>query len=426
MKTVAVNENIRLHFIPMTKLKTTSVGVYIHRPLSREKASYNALLPMVLKRGSADYKTREEISAKLDDLYGATMGSTVMKMGVDQIIYFDAETIADKYAPNGEKLLSELLELLMSVLFKPNVSGNAFDGEVLEQEKKNAIDRIDAFVNDKRQYASSRCQNETARGTNFAISRFGEKEIIEKITAEELYNHYKAIITSSVIDFYICGDVDEAEAESVLRSFTKDMEFSAAEITREDIITRDSDEINRVTEEMDVKQGKLAMCFLTGVRPGSKDSFALAVFNSIFGAGAHSKLFNNVREKLSLAYYASSQIKKMKGIIVVNAGIEFENFQKAYDEILVQLEDIQKGNISEFEFNSSVITIINTYKGYYDDQRALTSFNLSQKIADTNMSIDDYIEGIKNVTVDDVVRVAKKLKLDTVYFLKGKEDVQCN
>lgn len=421
METVAVNENIRLHYIPMTKLKTTSVNVCIHRPLNREEASYNALLPMVLMQGSADYGNREEISSRLEDLYGAIMGGTVIKMGEDQIIYFDAETISDKYAPDGEKLLSGLLNLLMSVIFNPKTDGNAFDSEILEREKKNAADRIDAFVNDKRQYASSRCQQETARGTNYAIHRYGTKEDIAKITAEGLYAYYKKIITSSVIDFYICGEAKLDEIQSVVSEFTENMTFVTGEITKTDIIVRENGEINRVTEEMDVKQGKLAMSFLTGVEQGSKDSYALAVFNSVFGAGVHSKLFNNVREKLSLAYYASSMVKKFKGMVVVNAGIEFENFQKAYDEILVQLEEIKKGNISDFEFDSSIITLVNTCKGYYDDQRALASYWLSQEIAGTGVTLEEYIENIQKVTVSDVVRVAKKLKLDTVYFLKGKE-----
>lgn len=422
MQTITINENIRVNLISMTKLKTTSVAVYIHRPLCKEEASLNALLPLVLKSGSRMQPSRELIAQYLDNLYGASMGATVLKRGEDQLIYFDAETISDRYAPNGEKLLSELLKLLMSVIFDPDVQNGAFNAKTVEQEKINAADKIDAFVNDKRQYASSRCQQELARGTNFAILRFGDKEQLAKITAEDLYSYYKSMITSSVIDIYICGDADINEAAEAVKEYTAHLAFTPAEIPQTDIITRADTELHNVTESMNVAQGKLSMGFLTNVRPTDDDYFALVVFNSVFGAGAHSKLFNNVREKLSLAYYASSQLVKQKGLIVVNAGIEFENFQKAYDETLVQLDEIRSGKISEHEFTSSINAIVNTCKSYYDDQRALATYYLSERIAGTNITLEEYIEKVQKVTPEQVSAVAKKLTLDTVYFLKGKEN----
>lgn len=421
METVKINENISLNYISMTKLKTTSVGVYIHRPLNKEQASYNALLPFVLKSASEKFPSREDIAAHLDNLYGATMGASILKFGEDQAIYFDGETISDKYAAEGEKLVKGLLELLMSVIFEPKVKDGAFDKTIVEQEKKGVEDKIDSFINDKRQYASIRCQQETARNTNFAILRYGDKDTLAKITPRELYDYYKSVITSSVIDIYICGDADIEEAEKTVKSYVPNVEFTKAEIPKTEIIQHNSD-INNVTEHMDVAQGKLAMSFLTDIKPTDTDIYALSVLNSVFGAGTHSKLFNNVREKLSLAYYASSQNEKFKGMIIVNAGIEFYNFKKAYDEILIQLDEIKKGNVSEQEFNWSITTIINSCNSYYDDQRALVSFDVANRVAGVRVSLKEYMENIKKVTVHDVVRVAGKLHLDTVYFLAGREE----
>ncbi len=422
VETIKINDNVTVTSISMTKLKTTSIGVYIHRPLAAGTAAENALLPYVLKSGTALCRDREAIANYLDDLYGATMGATVLKRGEDQIIYFDAETISDSYAPNGEKLISGLLKLLMSAVFDPYTENGAFDERIVEQEKVNAKDRIDAFVNEKRQYASARCQQETARGTSFAIPRYGNKESIDKITAKGLYEYYRSIITSSVIDIYICGSGDPEEAAAAVREYTDKLSFSPASIPATEIITRGGEELHEVTEHMDVAQGKLALGFLTNIRPGDDDFFALTVFNSVFGAGAHSKLFNNVREKLSLAYYASSQLEKFKGMIIVNAGIEFDNFRKAYDETLVQLEEIRKGNITELEFESSINAILNLCNSYYDDQRALVSYYVSGRVAGLDMPLEAFIEGVRKVTAEDVVNVAKKLRLDTVYFLTGKEE----
>ncbi len=422
METIRINDNVSVTSISMTKLKTTSIGVYIHRPLKAETAAENALLPYVLKSGTALCPSREEIAKYLDDLYGATMGATVLKRGEDQIIYFDAETISDSYAPDGEKPVAGLLKLIMSAVFDPYTVNGAFDEKIVEQEKLNAKDRIDAFMNEKRQYASARCQQETARGTSFAIPRYGEKDRIDGITAKSLYEYYASIMTSSVIDIYICGSGSIDEAAAAVREYTDKLEFSPAQIPSTEIITRGGGELHEVTEHMDVAQGKLALGFLTNVRPGDKDFFALTVFNSVFGAGAHSKLFNNVREKLSLAYYASSQLEKFKGMIIVNAGIEFENFQKAYDETLVQLEEIRKGKITELEFESSINAILNLCNSYFDDQRALVTYYVSDRVAGTDMPLEAFIEGIKRVTPGDVANVAKKLRLDTVYFLAGKEE----
>lgn len=421
MQSIKINENVNINVIEMTKLKTTSVAACIHRPLNSADASYNALLPLVLKSASKLCPSREETAKYLENLYGATMGATVFKIGEDQIIYFDAETISDEFAPNGEKLLAELLKLVMSSVFEPKTENGVFDKTIVEQEKINAKDKIDSFVNDKRQYASTRCQQETARGTNFAIMRYGDKDTLSKIDEKSLYNYYKKIITSSVIDIYVCGSADINEAAKVVREYTDKLEFASAEIPKTDLLCREAGEINRVTESMDVNQGKLAVGFLTNISPSDKESYALTVFNSVFGAGAHSKLFNNVREKLSLAYYASSSLERLKGIVTVNAGIEFENFQKAYDETIVQLDEIKNGNISDHEFLSSINAIVNTLNSYYDDQRAMAMYYLTEKIKGTNTTLETYIENIKNVTPQEVAEAAKKLQLDTVYFLNGKE-----
>ncbi len=418
---IQINNNIRLHYIPMTKLKTTTLGVYIHREINKDDASMNALLPYVLKRGCKLCPDMASISKYLEALYGATLGSTILKRGNSQVIYFDAEAISDCYTPGNEPLLSQLTDLMLSILFEPVSCDNAFDCDIVAQEKVNAVNRINALINDKRSYAAIRCQEEMCKDDAFAISRLGTIDGINSITPQSLYKYYKQIITSSMIDFYICGNADIETIENKLRAYTDKLSFTAASAIKTEILKKHSEPVN-VTDRMDVTQGKLAIGFRTNVAPGDPDGAALAVFNSIFGAGAHSKLFNNVREKLSLAYYASTQLERFKGILVINAGIEFKNFKKAYDESLVQLEEIRKGNISDLEFDSSINSLINGYTSLYDDQRSMQQFFLNEEIAGTNESIDDKLSKIKSVTKHDVRQVAQKLELDTVYFLDRKEE----
>ncbi|MDO5398942.1 MAG: pitrilysin family protein [bacterium] len=419
LETININKNIRLNYIPLKKLKTTVLSVYIHRSLNENDASMNALLPYVLKRSSKLCPDMESFSKYLEKLYGASLGCSVFKRGDDQIIYFDAETISDRYTPGNEPLLAKLTELILSILFEP--SSDCFDAEIVAQEKNNAVNRINALVNDKRSYASIRCQEEMCSGETFAISKLGTIKGIQSVTPETLYDYYKSIITSSVIDFYVCGDADINSAADKIHEYTDKLAFTDASVTKTEILVKSND-VKRVTDRMDVTQGKLAIGFRTNITPDSKDYPALTVFNSVFGAGAHSKLFNNVREKLSLAYYASSQLERYKGLLIVNAGIEFKNFQQAYDESLAQLEEIRNGNISDLEFESSIKSIVNSYKSTYDDQRSLAIFSLGESIIGTNETIEDKIEKINKVTINQVAEIAKKLELDTVYFLDRKEE----
>lgn len=419
-KSYSINDNISLHYIPMEKLKTTSIGIYIHRPLNKDEVSKNALLPYVLKSGCASFDCTEKIALRLEELYGADLGVGIVKKGEDQIITFDAETISDKYAPGGEHLVKDLLNLLLDILFNPLCENSAFKSSYVELEKKNAADRIERIINDKRSYAQLRCVEEMCKGEPFGLYRLGTAEAIKNITSEELFEHYKKVISQSAIDVFVCGEADINEIAGELKKINID--FAKAQIPHCEPFGG-SGKVRKITDKMDVTQGKLCIGFKTGITGSAQETAALTVANSIFGSGAHSKLFNNVREKLSLCYYASSQIDLFKGIMLVNAGIEFENFKKAYDEIFVQLEAVKSGDISDFEFDSAVSAVINSYRSAYDDPRFIQNIYINEAIHGSNRSIDDHINMIKNVTREDVIKAISGITLDTVYFLAGKEEI---
>lgn len=417
LKVIPINDNITLNYIPMDKLKTTSIGMYIHRPLKKEEASYNAILPHILKRGNRVLENTQEIAKYLQNLYGAKFSAGISKKGDSQILCFEGETISDKYAPGGEALTSGLLKLILDSVFGQKES---FAEEIFEQERTNSITKIENIINDKRVYAIYRCQEEMAKGDPFSVPRLGYVEDMKKMTKEELYSYYKELIVSSKINIYVCGDADLLGIEGAIKSAIAGYQFKNAEMPKSQIL-KAKENVNDVTERLDVTQGKLAIGFLTDVASTDEDYYKLVVANAIFGGGAQSKLFNNVREKLSLAYYAGSMLDKYKGMLLVNAGIEFDNFKKAYDETLVQLDEVKNGNITDLEIESSKMFLINSLVTTYDDQMALISFYLNQKVAGTNADIEDCIEKIKVVTKEDVARIIKKVHLDTVYFLAGEE-----
>lgn len=416
-----INKNITLYYIPMEKLKTTTFGLYIRRPLSRAEASLNAVLPRVLKRGCKAAEDSVKIAHKLEDLYGADLHASVTKRGENQMMFFDAETIADCYAPEGENLSGAVTELLCSMVFEPVLEKGIFRADFVEQEKKNAKDKIQSMINDKRTYAHHRCVEEMCKGEAFALSVYGTPEGVDAVNAENLYAHYKKIVTSSAVDIFICGKADLDSVEHTIQSKIKGITFQKPPVIQTEILKKDG-AVSNVIERMDVTQGKLSIGFRTNIKPTDPDAWALVVANSVFGAGTHSKLFNNVREKLSLAYYASSQLEKNKGLMIVNAGIEFENFQKAYDETMAQFKAIQAGEVTDMEFSASIKMIINSLDSYYDNQRYMRIFYLDQMIAGTNCDIAEYKKNIMAVTKDDVIRIFQKIQPDTVYFLTGKEE----
>ena len=418
-KYTKINSNIRLFYIPFKKLKTVNIGIYIHRRITPEEASYNALLPYVLKSGCKKCPDKEAVARYCEGLYGAAVRASIIKFGEDQIMRFESDVINDCYAPEKEPLVSDAAELLLSILFEPLTEDGAFLKSVTEREKISAKDRINAMQNDKRSYASKRCMEEMCKGGNAGLSLLGTIDGIDKITPKSLYEYYSEMITSSYIDIYVCGDTDTDSIAKKVTEKISGISFKEAKMPYSEILET-SGEVKEVTDKMDVVQGKLSMGFTTGIKPTDKDYPALQVMNSVFGAGAHSKLFNNVREKLSLAYYASSQLERYNGCMIVNSGIEFKNFQKAYDEILVQLENIKKGDISDLEFESSINAIINNYESYKDDERAMQIFALGEDLAKTGMDIEERKKLIMSVTKEDVARAAKNIKLDTVYFLDGK------
>lgn len=421
MQTIQINDNITMHYIPMPKIKTTTIGVYVHQELNEQNATKNAILPYILKRANATYPTSEQLAHALEDLYGASIGAGIMKKGVDQIMVFDGETISDKYAPGNETLVADLVSILLSCVFSPALSGGGFKPEYVMQEKINLKDRIASLINDKRSYAVTRCTQEMCKDDAFKTSRLGRIEDIDKLDEKMLYTYYQTIMTSSPIHIYVCGDTDIELVEREVRSCIKNLKFTESQIIKNEILTKQSDEVQTVEEKMDVSQGKLAMGFRTNIAPSDEKYWGLMVGNSILGGGAHSKLFNNVREKLSLAYYASSQLEKFKGIMIVNAGIEFEKFTATYDETLVQIDALKNGDISELEFESSMNAILNALDSYYDDPHYMQSFYLNEAVVGTGYDIEFVKEKVKSVTIQDVVEASKCIQLDTVYFLKGKE-----
>lgn len=412
-----------LRAVHTTKFKSAYLSISLLTPLERRNAGANALIPSVLRRGTASYPDMESLSAALDELYGGAIEPVVRKKGETQCVGFVASFLDDAYALGGEPILESAAGLLGELMLSPRTENGVFDKAYVESEKANLIDRIRGMINDKRTYATYRLAQLMCREESFGVSKLGDEEGVATLDAASLWQRYQSLLSEARVELYYCGSAEFERVEKALKKAFETLPVNYNRQTAESAVREHVGHEPEIVEEvMDVSQGKLALGFRTGgVTCQSRDYAAMVLCNAVFGGTTLSKLFMNVREKLSLCYYASSTMEKMKGLILVSSGIEFEKYQQAKDEILAQLEAICRGEIEEWELEGSRRTLIGAYRAMLDEQGRQEEFWLGQSVSGQEIDPEATAAMLEKVTLEDVAEAAQKLELDTVYFLKGKE-----
>lgn len=412
-----------LRAIHTTKFKSAYLSVNLLTGLKSDCAGANALIPSVLRRGSAAHPDMESFSAALDELYGGAIEPVVRKKGETQCVGFVASFLDDAYTLGGERILESAAGLLGELLLSPYTENGIFSDAYVQGEKANLIDKIRGQINDKRTYASHRLVELMCQGEAFGINKLGDESSVTALNARSVWQRYQELLREARVELYYCGSAEFERVEMALKQA-----FSSLPICTEryesSCQVRDCVEHEPavVEEAMEVSQGKLALGFRTGgINCYSEDFPAMVLCNAVFGGTTLSKLFMNVREKLSLCYYASSTMDKLKGLVLVSSGIEFGKYQQAKDEILAQLDAICRGELEDWELEGSRRTLIGAYRSMLDEQGRQEEFWLGQTVAGQEQNPDEVAATLEYVTREDVARAAKKLELDTIYFLKGKE-----
>lgn len=410
---------IEVYRINSVKFKTSSIHFFFMDNLTRDTVTLNSLLPAVMRRGSQEYPTLGDISKQLENMYGATFDCGVAKKGERHIIQFYTEFLSKRYIPDGTDSFKAGLDLLFDILTRPAMENGRFREDYLAQEKDNLRILIEGRVNDKMQYSVERCLEEVCKDEPYGIYDYGFVEDLPGITAEALANHYRLMLETYPMQVYLAGEITDEDTKSVIDRLSGLKRGDIRQLNT-GILKKQPAETRYVTEPMNVTQSKLCLGFRTNTPPDSADYTALMVYNGILGGGIHSKLFQNVREKASLAYYSYSRLEKFKGLMVVSSGIEVQNRDKALDIILKQLDAIKNGEISDYELEATVKSMETGLKSLGDSQPSLVDFYLSQTISGTNDSLADINEKIKTVTKHQIIHSAQNIKLDTVYFLTSQ------
>jgi len=413
---IQIKSGINLNLIKTDKFKSNLLSFYFLRPLTREEVTKNALLPLVLKRGTMELKTNLEIQKKLEENYGANLSVAINKRGEKHVLRFSVETINGEYI-NNKEYIYDVFNLLKSIIFNPLLEEGYFKKSYVEQEKENLKRKIESRINDKRSYAIDRCIEEMCKNERFGIYPLGSIEDLPKIDEEILYKHYKKVIETSPIEIFFVGNYDD-DMVLYMKEMANIERGEIIDIPREQIISRVKTK-NMVYEDLDVNQGKLVLGFRTGIPYEDRLYNGLLVGSDILGGGPNSKLFKTIREKESLAYYITSTVFKYKSILLVDGGIEFENFEKTIDIIKEQIEEIQKGNFSEDDIEISKESLKSSTRSIKDSIFLISEYFFSQILSNDKRTLDEVIADIDKVTKGEIVEAMSKLTIDTIYFMRN-------
>ena len=419
VRSLQVLPGVTLRCFPDSRFKQEGISLQFVRPMRREEAALNALLPAVLLRGCESAPDLRAITLHLDDLYGAAVGAQVRRVGDYQTTGLSCSFMREAYALPGEQVFAPMLQFLQELLFCPKLEDGAFSPEYVESEKRNLLSAIAAQRNDKRAYAGDKIVKRMCKGDSFGIPRLGEKEDVAAITPQSLYTHYKKILRESPVNLFYVGAMEPEKLRDLLKPIFENQPRDPISLPAQTAFC----DLGgcRETEILDVTQGKLSMGFVTPVTLRDEGFVAMQLFNTVFGSGMISKLFMNLREKQSLCYDISSSYHGSKGILTVAAGIDCNMAQKAEEEILRQLTACQKGDISPADLSAAKKSLLTSLRSTHESPGAIEGYYATAALSGLPLSPEDYIRAVENATAEDVANAAKTVQLHTVYFLRGPE-----
>lgn len=416
-QTLQLMPGVTLRFVEADKFKQGCLSVQFLRPMLQSEASMNALFPSILLRGTVRRPNLRAITQHLDDLYGASVGEMVRRVGDYQAVGLYFNFIEDRFALSEDKVLEPILDFVKELLLEPLVVDGGFHPEFVASEKRNLIANIESQLNDKRAYAAAQLMKKMCSADSFGIPRLGTKENVETIEPVAIYEHYRRVLEESPVEIFYVGSASFEVIAYKIRDIFSSVRRSLI-VLPEHKPFQDGGGGDYV-EAMEISQAKLCMGFTTPVTINQDDFASMQVFNALFGAGMTSKLFNQVREKMSLCYSIGSGYYGAKGILTVSAGIDTDKCDLVKQEILNQLQICCDGGITETELTAAKESILSALRGVYDSPSAIESYEFVMAVGNTSLTTEEYRQRVQLVDVSRVVAMAKTLKLHTTYFLKG-------
>ncbi len=419
-KSKEIKEGIKLHLINNEKFKTNLVTVILTTELKRENVTKNAIIPAILRRGSETMPTQEAISMQMEEMYGASFNCGVNKKGDNQILKFYMESINDSFLPDDEEdMLSKTIKKLFEIIFRPLVKDGGFNQEYIEQEKENLKQIIQGKIDNKANYAITRCSEEMFGEKPYALYKFGYEEDLNDIEGKSLYEYYNQLLQKCKIDILVSGIIDESISNKIEEmSEIKNLKPRKPAFVMPTLEVEPKNNERVVKDSMDVTQGKLVLGLNVKLENEGEKYDAL-IYNAVLGGTANSKLFQNVREKASLAYTAGSSYLKDKNVIFIKCGIEISNFEKALNIVREQLQQMKEGDFTDHDIEVAKNSLIDAVQTIDDEQDTEVMYFFGQEFSHMPLDIQKYVERVKNVNKDAVLKIAQSVSIDTIYFLRN-------
>ena len=417
VETIELLPGVTLRCFADSRFKQGCLSLQMIRPMDKQEAAMNALIPAVLLRGTVSAPDLRAITLRLDDLYGAAVGPVVRRVGDYQTTGLCCSFIADRYAMPGDRVLEPAIAFLGQLLLEPVTDKGIFRKDYIKSEKTNLIAAIEAQRNDKRAYAGAQMLKKMCRKDTFGIPRLGETAQVKKITARSAWEHYQKILRESPIDVFYVGQAQPQAVAQALKPLLDRIDRNYVNLPEQTPYNPSAG--GSYTEAMEIAQGKLAMGFTTPITIRHPQFVAMQVCNVLFGGGMTSLLFTNIREKLSLCYDISSGYHSSKGIVTVSAGIDCQKYDTVKEQVLVQLAICQKGEFTDAQLNGAKQAVISSLQGVHDSPGAIESYYATAALSGLAMTPAEYKAAVEQVTAQQVAAAAATVKLHTDYFLKG-------
>lgn len=432
-KEIEIKKGIEFHELNTNKFKTNLVAVFLTTELTRENVTKNALISTILRRGSKNMPSQEEISKQMEEMYGASFDCGLDKIGDNQVLKFYIETIGDDFIPQQkEKMLKTAIEKILEIVFNPYIENGKFKKEYMEQEKNTIKQRIEGKIDNKARYALNRCIEEMYKDEPYGLYKFGYVEDLDAIDGKNLYEYYQELIKNCKIDILVSGilpdDIEEIikENENIKNLQEREPKYVMPKLTNKNTnqmdkqintVNNNEKKENIVTESMDVTQGKLVLGLDIKLE-NDKQKYDALLYNSILGGTANSKMFQNVREKAHLAYVASSSYIRQKSNIFINCGIEISNYEKTLEIVKKQIEDMKNGDFTDEDIENAKKGIISTIDLIDDEQDTGITYYFGQELSNNKISPEEYKEIVQKVQKDDIIKIANSVSINTIYFLR--------
>ena len=420
MEIIEVKEGVKLHYIKKEIFKTDCSFITFTIPLIKKDATKNALLAYILMRGTQNYPDQYELNKALDNNYGSTLSVSFDKVGDNVSLRFNMESIANRYALDGENVLKTSLEILFDLAFNPLRKDGMLSEDFITLEKEHLIKILKSEKDNKDSYAYKRALSETFLGDGFGVNLYGYEDDVQNIDIKELTEYYDWIVNNSRIDIAFSGDSDIDTLKNIIFSNEKinNLVPRKSPLILSTEAEQKVEKANEITDKMDVVQGKLVLGMITQIEDRNI-RFIGQVYNAILGGTANSFLFQNVREKNGMAYSIGSNFVKLKKAVFIRCGIEIENYLKALELIYTQLDYMKNGDFTEEDIENAKIYLISNLDSISEEQVSEMFFYLGQDFTNENLTIEQYKEGIRSVDKDDLMRFANSLSLKTIYLLRN-------